>query len=75
MVGGAVSAVTHIRGTHPYTFRSGQWAEILTTAPNPEGSDCYIVRFPDGVTDFWCVEDPAEPYEFAPPPESEEDAE
>jgi hypothetical protein len=59
---------THIRGTHPYTFRTGEWAEILTTAPDPEGKDCYVVRFLDGTTDYWRVRDPAEPYEFRTAP-------
>lgn len=54
-----------IRGTHRWCFRSGEWAEILTTAPDPEGKDCYVVRFPDGKTDWWVVDDPLAGYEFA----------
>lgn len=54
-----------IRATHPAGFRSGEWAEVLTTVPSPEGTHCYVVRFPDGVTDFWRVEDPSDPYEYA----------
>lgn len=54
-----------IRHTHPYGFRSGSWGEILTTLPAPDGTDCYMVRFPDGVTDLWRVTDEAEPYEFS----------
>ncbi len=57
--------MTLIRHTHRYGFRCGEWAELLTTAPDPEGRDCYVVRFPDGVTDFWVVDDPCEPYEFS----------
>jgi hypothetical protein len=53
-----------IRGTHHACFRSGEWAEILTTAPDPEGRDCYVVRFPDGKTDWWIVEDALAGYEF-----------
>ena len=53
-----------IRATHPYGFRSGEWAEILTIAPDPEGRDCYVVRFSDGFTDYWPVNDPSDPYEF-----------
>jgi hypothetical protein len=54
-----------IRTTHPYGFRCGQWAEVLTIAPDPEGRDCYIVRFPDGTTDYWVVTDPDGGYEHA----------
>lgn len=58
-----------IRGTHWAQFRSGEWAVILTTAPSPEdGRDCYIVRFPDGKTDWWVVNDPSDPYEFSDDP-------
>ena len=63
-----------IRHTHPYGFRSGQWAEILTVAPANGDSDicqpgdCYVVRFPDGVTDFWQMFDPDEDYEFTNDP-------
>jgi hypothetical protein len=49
---------------HPYAFRSGQWAELLTVAPDPEEHDCYVVRFPDGVTDFWVVADIDGQYEM-----------
>lgn len=52
-----------IRGTHRYAFRSGDWAVIRAVVPG-EGRDCYLVEFPDGVTDFWVVNDPDEPYEF-----------
>ena len=55
---------SHIRHTHWAGFRSGQWAEILTIAP-AENRDCYVVRFPDGTTDFWVRDDPDDPYEFA----------
>lgn len=57
-----------IRGLSPFHFRSGEWAELLTTAPAPDGTDCYVVRFPDGVTDYWRVNDPANEYEFSEPP-------
>ncbi len=58
-----------IRHTHPYGFRSGTWAEIKAVVPG-EGRECYLVEFPDGVTDSWAVVDPDEPYEFidAQPP-------
>lgn len=57
---------TYIRSMHHHAFRSGEWAEILTVAPSPEG-DCYVVRFPDGRTDYWVVNDPVAQYEFASP--------
>lgn len=57
----------YIRSTHPYGYRSGEWAEILTVAPSPE-RDCYVVRFLDGATDFWPVNDPSDAYEFAERP-------
>jgi len=60
-----------IRTNHPYGYRSGQWAELLTTAPAPNKRDCYVVRFPDGATDFWVVDDPDGQYELAPDKEDE----
>lgn len=62
-------AVLMIRGTHPYVFRSGKWAELVCTMDDP-GKDrrCYLVRFPDGVTDWWPVEDEAAGYEFREAP-------
>jgi hypothetical protein len=57
-----------IRGTHPYVFRSGQWAELVGTQDDPEsGRRCYAVKFPDGEVDWWPVEDEAAGYEFAQP--------
>lgn len=61
----SLTEATHVRTMHRYGFRSGQWAELLTIAPAPGGRDCYMVRFPDGVTDFWVVADPDGQYEFA----------
>jgi hypothetical protein len=52
-----------IRATHPRAFRYGKWAEIAGTAILPfSGGDrpCYLVVFPDNVTDFWVVDDEAE---------------
>jgi hypothetical protein len=59
-----VSDRLFIRATHPYGFRSGEWAEVLTTAPAAGGADCFVVRFGDGVTDWWRVADPDDGYEF-----------
>lgn len=61
-----------IRGTHPYVFRSGQWARIVGTMDDPEnGRRSYAVEFPDGATDWWPVEDASAGYEFryARPPD------
>lgn len=55
---------THVRTMHPYGYRSGQWAELLTIAPDPEGRDCLVVRFPDMATDYWVLDDPDGRYEF-----------
>jgi hypothetical protein len=54
-----------IRTMHHFGFRSGEWADLLTVAPDPEpGRDCYVVRFADGATDDWVVDDPDGKYEF-----------
>ena len=60
---------TLIRGTHPYHFRSGEWARLLTVVEAPDPArDCYVVQFGDGVTDFWVVEDDAARYELRKAP-------
>lgn len=51
-----------IRGNHPYAFRSGEWAELKGIVPGPD-RECYLVEFPDGVTDFWPTHDEAAEYE------------
>jgi hypothetical protein len=56
-----------IRATHPYAFRSGEWATLCCVVPGP-GRDCYLVEFDDGATDFWPVHDLAHGYEFRSPP-------
>lgn len=61
-------AMNFIRHTHPDGFRSGEWAILRSIVPGPD-RDCYLVEFADGVTDFWAVNDPAEPYEFTTGPE------
>ena len=53
-----------IRTMHRYGFRSGEWADLLTVAPAPDKRGCYVVRFKDGVTDFWVVNDSDGQYEF-----------
>lgn len=63
--------VKQIRGTHPYSFRSGEWATILTIALTPVVGtngrvvrECYLVQFDDGVKDYLPVVDPDAAYEF-----------
>jgi hypothetical protein len=52
-----------IRATHPYSFRSGEWATIVGRT-DIRGRDCYAVRFDDGMSDFWVAGDPVAGYEF-----------
>lgn len=55
----------YIRGTHPYSFRSGHWARLRNVLEDPEtGRRQYVVEFADGVTDFWPVDDAVAGYEF-----------
>jgi hypothetical protein len=63
-VSGDLAAVKRIRATHHYAFRSGEWADLLTTV-EAYGRPCYLVEFPDGVTDFWPVDDADHGYEFS----------
>lgn len=55
----------HIRATHHYGFRCGEWALILGVV-HAKGRPCYHVRFSDGREDFWVVKDESDPYEFSP---------
>lgn len=52
-----------IRHTHPYGFRSGEWARVQYVVEARE-RECYLVEFADTVTDLWLVDDPDERYEF-----------
>jgi hypothetical protein len=55
---------THVRHTHPFGFRAGEWAEILGVAM-AHGQLCWHVRFEDdGAEDLWVIVDELEPYEF-----------
>jgi deferrochelatase/peroxidase EfeB len=56
---------SHVRQTHPYGFRSGEWARILTTVES-YGRQCWFVQFEDGVTDWWPIEDAGAGYEVRP---------
>lgn len=48
-----------IRGIHPYSFRSGEWAVIadmvLVTSVNGTKRLNYMVMFDDGKVDYWPV--------------------
>jgi hypothetical protein len=62
-----VSHTVKIRGTHPYAFRSGEWATLLRIEPIivPSGvRDCFVVIFDDAAEDLWPVEDSGFDYEF-----------
>lgn len=52
-----------IRATHPYGYRTGEWAEVRMVVPC-RSRYCYLVEFPDKATDLWPVFDPDEHYEF-----------
>lgn len=60
-----------IRGTHPSSYRSGQWALIegvnwITTRVDGVSSErvCYRIRFQDGAVDYCPVFDDDAGYEF-----------
>jgi hypothetical protein len=52
-----------VRQTHPYGYRSGEWAEVLTTVES-YGRPCWLVEFSDGEHDWWPIEDPDAGYEI-----------
>ena len=53
----------NIRATHPYGFRSGEWATVIgLTWMNGRAS--YVVMFLDGKVDQWPINDPWDPYEM-----------
>lgn len=43
----------YIRQTHPYGYRSGEWAHLFSIQHNEDGQDVWIVEFPDGAMDAW----------------------
>ena len=50
-----------IRGTHPYSFRNGEWAQIVAVVVyTPEGNPArpaFRCLYDDGVTDYIAVRD------------------
>lgn len=56
--------------THPDGFRSNlgpdSWGTVVAVFDDFTKSRLlYVVRFDDGVTDLWVVNDPSDPYVFA----------
>ena len=56
-----VSRTLRIKGTHPYSFRSGEWADIDgAVMSKPEGLEerpVFVCRFEDGTVDYIAVSD------------------
>jgi hypothetical protein len=55
-----------IKSDNPYTFRPGRWARVIEYVKR-RGDDrlCYLVRWNDGVTDYWPIFDNDAYYQFA----------
>lgn len=73
----ALSTPCRIRATHVDGFRFGEWAiaqYMVMVRVDGKERLCRYVEFPDGVTDLWVVEDPWDPYEFAPLEEGDSSA-
>jgi hypothetical protein len=62
----AQTEVRTVRQTHPYGFRSGEWARVLTTVESYGGRAYWLVEFDDGARDWWPVHDPDAGYEVSP---------
>lgn len=61
--------VLQARQTHQYSFRTGKWATVIGAAMIKPDDDCelrpcFIVAFPDGVFDYWAIDDPDAMTEF-----------
>jgi hypothetical protein len=64
-------AVREVRQTHPYGYRSGEWAKVLTIVES-HGRDCWLVLFEDGNTDWWPITDDVAGYEVLLDPDRRE---
>lgn len=53
-----------VRATHPYAYKSGEWAQIAGEVER-NGRPCWLIVWADGKTDEWVVDDPHAGYEFA----------
>lgn len=48
----------YYRGTHKYSFRSGEWGEVLGTIFESRICRlCFLVKYPDGVFDYAAIVD------------------
>jgi hypothetical protein len=52
-----------VRTMHHYGFRCGQWAQVVAVV-EARDRPCWLVSFPDGVTDLWVINDAHGQYEF-----------
>lgn len=58
-----------IRSAHPWAYHSGEWANvtgIVTLKVLGEERECYELKWSNGDTDEWPVNDPSAKYEFNP---------
>lgn len=64
----ALFKVNKIRGTHPYSFRSGEWAKVKGIAMiQPDWVEprlAFICEYADGVIDYMAVDDFDSNYEI-----------
>jgi hypothetical protein len=67
-----IEVLPFIRCSHPYGYRSGEWAKIVGVELASRGDGwssgvlrpCYKVEFDDKKIDQWPVNDPDRDYEF-----------
>lgn len=45
----------YYKGTHRYSFRSGEWGEVVGTELLERL--CFLVRYPDGMIDYVAIVD------------------
>jgi hypothetical protein len=53
-----------VRTMHRYGFRSGSWALVKAWVEDAAEGPCWLVEFPDGVTDWWRCDDVDGQYEY-----------
>lgn len=59
-----MNAPAYVRSNHWAAFHRGEWARIVTTT-EMYGRACWCIKFDDGATDVWVIDDPDAGYEFA----------
>lgn len=75
--GGSAGAIGwRITATHESGYRANRegsdaWATVLAVVMTELSRLAYVVRFDDGETDLWVVDDPSDPYVWCPPPDPE----